>query len=319
MSRRVSVGRFAILSILCVIVLVAATPAMPVKLEPVARVVHLPIAEQSGIVMSHTFPGVFWVHNDSGDSARLFALTADGKVIMPAWLGDQFIPDAAGGAVGTKQPYPGLLIEGASNVDWEDIALDGDTLYIGDVGNNGNARRDLGVYVLPEPNPRATDRQRVLKFLPVAYPGQKTFPGEQWHYDCEALFVFHGKLYFVTKHRAPGQINGPEISADLYRLDTAYTDKVNPLVKVDSKSNLGGWVTAANLSPDGKTLAVLTNFPIASVWLFQTPASGDKFLSSPARQITVTNVKQAEGLCWTDGKTLLITNEQREWFQVGTD
>ena len=204
--RRVSVARFAVIaaiSTLASLTAAAAPAGMPVRLEPVARVMHLPIAEQSGIVMSNTYPGVFWVHNDSGDSARLFALTADGHVIMPAWLSDEFIPDAASGAVGNKQPYLGLVIEGASNIDWEDIALDGDTLYVADTGNNGNARRDLGVYVLPEPNPRATDRQRVLKFLPVAYPDQKTFPGEQWHYDCEALFVFHGKLYFVTKHRAP--------------------------------------------------------------------------------------------------------------------
>jgi len=318
MNRCRTVARFLIVALFATAA-TAASPAMPIRLEPVARVVHLPIAEQSGIVMSHTYPGVFWVHNDSGDSARLFALTADGKVIMPQWLSDEYIPDAPNGPVGTKQPYPGLVIESASNIDWEDIALDGDTLYIADTGNNGNARRDLGVYVLPEPNPRATDRQRALKFLPVAYPSQKTYPGEQWHYDCEALFVFHGKLYFVTKHRAPGQINVPEISADLYRLDTAYTDRVNALALVDSKSNFGGWVTAADLSPDGKRLAVLTDFPVASVWLFDTPASGDKFLSSPARQITITNVKQAEGICWLDGKTVLITNEQREWFRLPTD
>ena len=57
-----------------------------------------------------------------------------------------------------KPPYPGVRLDGAANFDWEDIAIDGETLYVPDMGNNGNARRDLGVYVLPEPNPASDGR-----------------------------------------------------------------------------------------------------------------------------------------------------------------
>jgi hypothetical protein len=57
------------------------------------------INEASGIAASRMNPNVLWTHNDSGDSARVFAMTA------------------AGTNLGTYS------ISGASATDWEDIAV----------------------------------------------------------------------------------------------------------------------------------------------------------------------------------------------------
>ena len=283
-------------------------------LTPAAQAAHEPLSEMSGIVKSRRYPGVYWVHNDSGDEPRLFAIRADGGVVMPPWLAGDFFAGAP--AVEGKKAYPGVRIDMAANSDWEDIAVDGDTLYIADVGNNGNARRDLGVYVVTEPNPEATDRARPLKWLPVAYADQDAFPGDRWHFDCEAVFASRGKLYFVTKHRASGKIDVPEASASLYRLDTAHTDRVNVLTRVDSHPDLGGWVTAADLSPDGRTLAVLCQGPVQSVWLFDAPRSGDRFLSGRARRLVFTNARQCEAVCFDGNDSLIVTNEQRDLFRL---
>lgn len=292
----------------------AAQPAAEVRaLTPVAQMTHAPLDEVSGIVKSRRYPNTYWVHNDSGDQPRLFAVRADGTTIMPPFLsGGLYVgPPVAG-----KQEYPGIRIDLAANFDWEDIALDGDTLYIADLGNNGNARRDLGVYVLTEPNPEAVDRARVLRWLPVAYPDQDAFPGDRWHFDCEAIFVFRGKLYVLTKHRASRQIGVPETGSNLYRLDSAHTDRVNVLKRVDGHLDLGGWVTAADLSPDGKTLAVLCQGPVQSVWLFDAPRSGDRFLSSTARRLVFTGARQCEAICFDGDDQLLVTNEQRDLFRL---
>jgi hypothetical protein len=72
--------------------------------------------------------------------------------------------------------YEGIQIEGTVNIDWEDIAIDGDTLYIADVGNNANARRDLAVYAVKEPNPEATLQAHALKRIPVAYLRPESVP-----------------------------------------------------------------------------------------------------------------------------------------------
>ena len=284
-------------------------------LTPVGTVRHRPLGEMSGIVKSRRYPDVYWVHNDSGDVPRLFAIRANGDVVVPAWLRGNFSADGA--AESAERPaYPGLSVEMASNFDWEDIAIEGDTLYIADVGNNGNARRDLGVYVLAEPNPEATEKARVQQWLPVVYEDQKGFPEARWHFDCEAVFAKAGKLYFVTKHRASGQINAPETGANLYRMDTRHADRPNVLKKIDGVADLGGWVTAADLSPDGKTLAVLCHYPVQSVWLFEAKDGGDRFLTGRARRRVFTGGKQCEAICWEDGNTLLVGNEQRDLFRL---
>ena len=94
----------------------------------------------------------FGVHNDSGDEARVFAINRQGDVIHPEFLpyhGQQPRPG--------RSPWPGHAIELAAHYDWEDIASDADWLYIADTGNNGNARRDLGIYKVPQFNPRVIE------------------------------------------------------------------------------------------------------------------------------------------------------------------
>ena len=44
------------------------------------------LQEVSGVTRSHLFPNTFWAHNDSGDKARLFAITEKGEVICPPFL-----------------------------------------------------------------------------------------------------------------------------------------------------------------------------------------------------------------------------------------
>lgn len=284
------------------------------SLKPHAIVNHKPIDEMSGIARSRTYAGIYWVHNDSGDRARIFPIRLDGSVVAPRFASRR---DSSDRPEDPTVVYEGIQIAGAVNIDWEDIACDGDTLYIADMGNNGNARRDLAVYVVKEPNPEATLQVHALKRLPIAYPDQKVFPGDVWHFDCEALFVFQGKLYFLTKHRAPRQLNTPETGTTLYRLDTQYTDRLNVLTRVDAHNDLGGWVTAAAMSPDERRLAVLCQAPQQSIWIFERPTRGDKFLTrGKAKQIPIQNGKQCEAIEWIDNQRLVITNEQREMFVV---
>ena len=173
--------------------------------EVVGKVTHPDLGEISGLAKSSdgTF---YWVHNDSGDSARLFAIDAEGNVIGPSWmnLGDD--------------DWPGHTIDNAWHFDWESIAAYEGDLYIADVGNNGNARRDLGIYRLAEPNPRAVTKARAQGLLEVVYPDQAKFPAEQWHFDCEAIFVDDGFVYLISKHREAGRIDVQEAGAKLYRM-----------------------------------------------------------------------------------------------------
>jgi len=282
----------AALGFVCAISVGAADPV-----RVIGRVEHEALGEVSGIVKS-TLGDFYWVHNDSGDEARLFAIDADARVLRPP-----YIPVS-------EADWPGHVIDSAWNFDWEDIALADGVLYIADVGNNGNARRDLGVYVVNEPDPLAIPRMRTLSFLPIRYPDQESYPAKLWHFDCEAVFVADDKLYFVTKHRQPGEIGRFEAGAKLYRLDTAFSDRENVLTLVGTREDIV-LATGADLSPDGARLAVST---YDALWIFDKPVTGDDWLSGVAWRLDLERsvAKQLEAVAWDDAETLRLVNENRD-------
>src|SRR5262245_55994952 len=84
------------------ILLGAARPALAISISGPQLVFissSTSLSETSGIVGSPSLPGTLWVHNDSGNSASFFAISSAGS------LQGQF------------------SLSGATNTDWEDIAI----------------------------------------------------------------------------------------------------------------------------------------------------------------------------------------------------
>lgn len=280
------------------------------RLDVTHRVEFGPIGEMSGIVRS-PLDDSFWVHNDSGDEPRLFALDAQGRVQIPASLaGDYHGEEAEAG----KESWPGVFIENAVNQDWEDITSDGVNLYIADMGNNRNARRNLGIYVVPWESLSDTRSTIATSFIPVHYPEQTGFPPLERHFDSESLFFADDSLYAITKHREPVPNQQMQPGANLYRLDSQSETESNALALIDHHPQLTA-ATAAELSPDGNILAVLS---YTAIWLFERPAEGDAWLSAPSSKLplAVNAARQVEAVAWLDAETLIVTNEQRDWIEV---
>lgn len=281
---------------LLMLVLLMADPALsqaPWSVRPYARIASTQVRELSGLARSGRLPGVMWGLNDSGDVARVFAIHQDGTVVTP----------------------DGLAIAGARNVDWEDLTIDGDTLYIADMGNNVSVRRDLGVYIVKEPDPTRPGPVTGVTHLAIAYPDQVDFPPtDRFTFDCESVFAIRGRLFFITKHR--DGLRTPGRDANLYRLDTRDTERVNVLTKVDHHPDLGGFVTSAAVSPDGRTLAVLVLNRRPVIWLFEATAPGDQLFQTAARRLEIRDMKQAEAITFQDDATLIVGNEQNELYRV---
>jgi hypothetical protein len=133
------------------------------------------LAEISGLTASRTMPGYFWTHNDSGDGPYLYLLDSTGRLARQYEL------------------------QGASNVDWEDITWAGNDnhhlLYVGDIGDNFGQRSTVDVYQIAEPRPNDDPA------LPI--PVQKKFicRYEDGPRDAEALLYdpIDDRLYIVTK------------------------------------------------------------------------------------------------------------------------
>ena len=252
-------------------------------LKPDGQISPALLTECSGLVHSLRYNGVFWAHGDGGSGASIVPVTASGKLAR-GWTG-------------------AVRVEGCKNNDWEDIALDDKgNLIIADVGNNNGRRKQLMLHFVSEPKPGAVS-VRPTRTLRVHYEDQK---GDSPDYDCEAVFSAGGRIYFLTKHRSDKRTR-------LYRLDGESTTRSNPLRLVGS-FDVGGMVTAADASPDGKLVAVLT---YTTLWVFSYDrASGSIFTKSESVRRTPIFAWQAEAVAWEGNDALVIANENGQLFRV---
>jgi hypothetical protein len=266
-----------------------------------AHLTDIALDECSGIVKSRRYPGVYWVHNDSGDSARIFAV------------------DGFGNRIGE------VAIDGARNVDWEEItADDAGRLYICDIGNNRSDRRDLAIYVVPEPDPWRDRRVALAERIGFRYPDQVVFPDPTQSHDGEAAFWHSGQLYVLTKRRG-------DLWTRLYRFPDR--DAMTPagtahaadpaqragagevtITLVDSLA-VGSLVTAASLDPEGKELAILA-FEYLVLCAFD-PQAVRPLGGGPARRLLFEG-RQSEAIAH-EGEVLRIVNEQREVHLLARD
>jgi hypothetical protein len=193
------------------------------------------IAELSGLVQSRAHPGVLWVNNDSGDSARVFAINRSGA---------------------TLREY---AMPGASARDWEDITLmpgapggPGDQLYIGDIGDNAKARADITVYAIPEPDPAHDTTAQPAQSQRLLYPDGA--------HDAETLFVdpVSRDLFIVTK-----ELSG---KSQVFRKPGGLLSGQPTLTSVTTLDlGLAQLVTSGDVSADGATI-VLRTYNEVFVW-----------------------------------------------------
>lgn len=278
------------------------------ELVPYSTLSHPSLREVSGLVVGSRFPEVLWVHNDSGNEPRLFAISLGGQEVMPEGF--------------EVEAYPGIEVKGAELVDWESIARNGDKLYICDMGNNLNARRHLGVYEVKEPNPYTDTEAEVLKYFEVTYPDQTSFPPtDEWKFDSEASFCWDDKLYILTKERPAFRLFIQKGSTTCYSLNLNQTGALNRLTLEDRLDSLGGWVTAADIDSEGRRIALLCESPQQSIWLFERSDESSNLLSG-ARKVSrylFHGGGQLESLAFaktTQGEELFMVNEEREVFRV---
>lgn len=257
------------------------------KLEPLAAL-EGPAGskEVSGIVASRQRPGVYWVHNDSGDETRIYPVDRAGRLSKSARSADA----------------PGILVGGVINSDWEAIATDASGhIIIGDVGNNSNGRRDLALHYIIEPEPTA-GFTALLRSVFVHYPEQKKWPAakDDFNYDCEGIFTRDDTVYFVTKRRS-------DTLARLYRLNAPRAGVVNDLTTV-ADFDVRGRATGADASPGGRRLAVLT---CEAIWMFEAMTEGgDDWFDGSVWWPPFTGAPGAEAVRFDGSDTILIAAEE---------
>lgn len=250
------------------------------KLEPVGKF-SSKLKEVSGIETSPA--GAIWVIQDSGNEDKIYQVDAKAKLVQS------------------------LKIDHAKNQDWEDLALDTDgNLYIGDFGNNANERKNLTIYKVSQSE---LDKKKPnAKKIAFHYPDQKNFPPEKdsLYFDTEGFFHLDGHLYIFTKNRTR-PYSGKTL---MYRVpDTEGEHTAEPLGSLFLCGDQDRCsVTGADISPDGKTIALLS---YGLVFLLTDFELSD-FSKASIQTIDLNCQTQIESICFLDNKTLLIADEQNK-------
>jgi len=252
------------------------------------------LAETSGIAASRSQPDAFWVHNDSGHPAELHLMSSEGARLAS------------------------VTVEGVQNIDWEDLAafdLEGKRyLLVADTGDNGGLRRTLQLVVVEEPAV-ITDGMRLRPAWTVR------FRWPDGARDCEAVAVDApaGEVLLVSKKRVPPELFRVALRPDDDRLQTAR--RVGRLRGIAQPSaaeltqnpvygRYRSQITAADLSPDGRTLAVL-NYQAVYLYRREAGARWPAALARPTR-LDFTWMPQAEAMGFSlDGRQLWVAGEQR--------
>lgn len=238
-----------------------STWQMPARPDCAGRYAELPsptapledrlLVEVSGIVASPSQPRVLWMHNDSGDAARLYAANTEGKALLRVLLTDIAFTDA------------------------EDIAAapcpdgSGPCLWVADVGNNRRDRDEVYVYAIPEPEADA-DAVQDVQTITVAAEDVWRFPLRypDAAFDAEALVVLPDASAIVLIEKRDSvearvvAVEAPFERDGENRLQNLGMFK-NPGVDITN----GRMITGADLHPNGERMLVRTYTGVYEVFL----------------------------------------------------
>ena len=245
-----------------------------------ATVVQLTsLPEASGLAMTR---GVLWLHNDSGAP-------------------DLFAVDAKGQQVGR------MVLNGARVEDWEALAAGpcgkGRCLFVGDIGDNDGARKQVTIYRVAEPSQPGGSAN--AEALHATYPDGA--------HDAEALLVApDGTMFIVTKGET-----GP---IALYKFPretrTGSTVRLERVGELKSRASAEERVTDGAFSTDGRWVVLRTRRALSFY-------SADEFMLGHFREmhrvdVSGLNEPQGEAVTFGPGNTVYVAGEGGGKKQPGT-
>lgn len=234
--------------------------------------------EASGIADSKTYPGFLWVQQDSGNPSQIYLLSHSGEF------------------------YKKIKIKGASNRDWEDMALAAgpekgkNYIYLGDIGSNNMSATKYFIYRFPEPAANA-DTVFTYDKLVFQYPDGS--------HDAEAMLVDNvtRDIYIITKRDKP---------AGIYKIPYPQSaTEINQAVAVGSLPFSG--VVSAALSTDGKEVLVKT-YTTIYYWKRKTGQSLEQTLQSAPTQLSYQLEPQGEAICFRQDNSGFFTLSEKPSF-----
>lgn len=242
-----------------------------------------PAIETSGLIFLN---GKIITHNDSDGGNFLFEIDSlSGDIIRT------------------------ITIENASNTDWEDISIDDEFIYIGDIGNNYGNRTDLGVYRISISDFTSSENVSAEQ-ITFHYADQIDFTPapEETGFDAEAMTVIGDSIFVFTK-------NWIAETTVIYGFPKAIGDyDVMPIATIDSQ----GLITGATYNSSADVIiligysALLSPF-IVAISDFTNDDFSNTLITKTALPSPLGYGSQVEGITWISSNRYFIS---REFFQT---
>jgi hypothetical protein len=249
--------------------------------------VNTALREVSGMAPSKAHPNTFYVHNDSGDTSRIFAVNEKGEL-----KGTYYFK-------GDETSFLGVT-------DCEDITIGAgpekgkEYIYLADIGDNAARRSEVRIFRMEEPGADSGVVKTIgTQMITLTYPN-----GAQ---DAETIMIdpIEKLLYIVSKrqdsvivYNAPLDLNGKQ---------TFMLHEVCRLYFEGKKKEK--WIVSGSISRDGKQV-MLKSMKKVYYWQRQGNESIDKTMQRTPLELSYEQHGQEEAICFSpDGKSYFITGE----------
>ncbi len=250
---------------------------LPAVRKSLGKASHPALNELSGIISSGIYPGKYWVHNDSGDEARIFLIDSLAK------LNHEF------------------RLAGVHARDVEDIAwvkIDGKNyIVLADIGDNQAKRQDISLYVFEEPVLRQkldTIPASAIRSIRLQYPDKAR--------DAEAIFVdpLDQQFYLISKR----DFHSAVYTAAIFQ-EAKTSFRLHKVMELPFN-----FITAADMASDGSGI-LMKNLTQVYYWprLAQEPLPSA--LKKPYFKVAYSAEPQGEAIAFDRADSSFVTISER--------
>ena len=239
------------------------------------------IEESSGLATSREYSAseLLVTHNDSGGEAKLFYINSRGETVAE------------------------VLLTGATNIDWEDMAIAGGFTYVGDIGDNLRKRESIVIYRLREPkfNPEKTGQKLEASWekMTLKYPDAPC--------DSETLLVTgNGEIVLVSKNGGPSRFYK---TPRAFENNSAQTLEPFGEYSFTGKAASSYLATGGDLSSDESRFVVRT-YTHAYEWVLPPNRDWKSAFASTPRTWELPVSRQGEAICYSQDAQEYFTSEE---------
>lgn len=241
--------------------------------------------ENSGIIFLNDH---LYTINDGGNSNTLYELDSFGII--------------------TRE----IEVLNASNVDWEAISQNSQSIFVGDFGNNSGSRENLCIYEISKSgiqNPSINEIVATRRVFRYEDQVEFTWNSNAHNYDCESFICTEDSIYLFSK-------NWLDEETKLYGLPIAWADTA--VATVNASYNVDGLITDASIELGGESLMLLgyknngANLYSSFIWMLWD-YNGNDYFSGNKRRIeigTMLTLGQTEGIALKGSSSGFVSSEQ---------